>query len=386
MNVLLTYLNRVRDIKESGIASLERSYYPALDTLFNTLGATLSPKVLAIHDISDQGSGHPDYALQVDGTHDLRAVIEAKPANIDVTVIMQSDQVRRYLSAYNLCLVVNLRDFALIRMGRNNHVELIMRYPLASDEKTFWQISPEILAKQHNNGLTDFLISVLTWNATITRPKELAEALARYARETLRRLEHQPSELLGSLRVALSEVLGLHFTDEKGEHFFRSSLVQTLFYGLFSACVVWSRNSVTNDKFSWHEAGDYLSLPVMRELFERIAIPSQLETLDIRKPLEWAEAILRRTSWEKFAASFSGDAINYFYEPFLEAYDPELREQLGVWYTPREIIHYQVARIDCLLREELNIPDGFADERVIVLDPATGTGGYLLEVLKVINS
>jgi hypothetical protein len=50
MSLLLTYLTRVRDIKESGIASVERSYYPALDTLFNTLGATLSPKVLAIHD------------------------------------------------------------------------------------------------------------------------------------------------------------------------------------------------------------------------------------------------------------------------------------------------------------------------------------------------
>src|SRR6266702_5934125 len=117
MSVLLTYLKRLHEIKESGIASLERSYYPALDTLFNTLGATLSPKVLAIHDISDQGSGHPDYALQVDGTHDLRAVIEAKPANIDVTVIMQSDQVRRY--------------------------------PLTTDERTFWRTTPEILAKQH---------------------------------------------------------------------------------------------------------------------------------------------------------------------------------------------------------------------------------------------
>jgi hypothetical protein len=156
MNALLTYLKHLRDIKESGIASSERSFYPALDTLFNAIGASLTPKVLAIHEISDQGSGRPDYALQVDGTHDLRAVIEAKPATIDVTVIMQSAQVRRYLSAYNLCLVVNLRDFALVRMGRNHQVELIMRYTLANDERTFWRTSPEILAKQHNDGLTDF--------------------------------------------------------------------------------------------------------------------------------------------------------------------------------------------------------------------------------------
>jgi Type ISP C-terminal specificity domain/N-6 DNA Methylase len=386
MNALLTYLKRLHDIKESGIATSERSYYPALDTLFNTIGANLSPKVLAIHDISDQGSGHPDYALQVDGTHDLRAVIEAKPTDVDVTVIMQSKQVRGYLAGYNLCLVVNLRDFALVQMGRNNQVKLIMRYPLTADERMFWRTSPENLAKLHNDGLADFLISVLTWDAPISRPKDLAEALARYAREALRRLEHQSAEALAPLRLALSKVLGLHFTDEVGEHFFRSSLVQTLFYGLFSAWVVWNRNSTIDDQFRWREAGDYLSLPIMRELFERIAIPSQLEMLDIRRPLEWAEATLRRTSWEKFSASFSGDAVNYFYEPFLEAFDPGLREQLGVWYTPREIIRYQVARVDQLLREELNIPTGLADERVIVLDPAVGTGGYLLEVLRVINT
>src|SRR5437870_6979767 len=115
----------------------------------------------------------------------------------------------------------------------------------------------------------------------------------------------------------------------------------------------------------------------MRELFERIAIPSQLEMLDIRRPLEWAEATLGRTSWEQFSASFSGDTVNYFYEPFLEAYDPNLREQLGVWYTPREIIRYQVSRVDHLLREELSIPAGFADVRVILIVSAVVTGGYL---------
>ncbi len=386
MTALLTYLKNIRRIKESGIATDERSYYPALATLLDTVGATLTPKVVAIHDITSQDSGHPDYALQVENTHDICAVIEAKPASVETTVIMHLDQVRRYLKGYSLCLITNLRDFVLVRFGRNNQVEPIMRYTLATDEETFWRTLPETLAKHHNDGLTDFLVNVLTWDATITRPKDLAESLARYARETLRRLEYQPTESLITLRRALSEILGLHFIDQEGEHFFRSSLVQTLFYGLFSAWVVWNRGNATDDQFRWREAGDYLSLPVMRELFERIAIPSQLEMFDIRKPLEWAEATLRRTSWEKFADSFSGDAVNYFYEPFLEAYDPKLREQLGVWYTPREIIRYQVARVDSLLKEELDVPDGLADDRVIVLDPATGTGGYLLEVLHVINT
>jgi hypothetical protein len=387
MAAVLTYLKHVRIIRESGIASDERSYYPALDGLFNAVGMTLTPKVVAIHDIADQGAGHPDYALQVEQTKDIRAAIEVKPPSDEVEVIMQSEQVRRYLEHYSLTLVTNLRDFALVRFGRNRQVEIIMRYTLAADEATFWRTSSETLARQHQEGLLDFLISVLTWDATITRPKDLADSLARYAREALRRLSRQPSDRLDHLREALSQALGLHFTDEQGEHFFRSSLVQTLFYSLFSAWVVWNRRLGGEEQFRWREAGDYLSLPVMRELFERIAIPSQLEMLDIRKPLEWAEATLRRTAWEEFTANFDqGDAVNYFYEPFLEAYDPHLREQLGVWYTPREIIRYQVARVDRLLREELQIPLGLADERVIVLDPATGTGGYILEVLRVIDA
>ena len=74
--------------------------------------------------------------------------------------------------------------------------------------------------------------------------------------------------------------------------------------------------------------------------------------------------------------------MQYFYEPFLKAYDPELRKQLGVWYTPDEIIEYMVERVDRALRSELGIASGLADPNVYVLDPCCGTGGYLVAVLR----
>ncbi|HET9150803.1 MAG TPA: type ISP restriction/modification enzyme, partial [Gemmatimonadales bacterium] len=77
-----------------------------------------------------------------------------------------------------------------------------------------------------------------------------------------------------------------------------------------------------------------------------------------------------------------GEAVQYFYEPFLEAFDPELRKELGVWYTPKEIVQYQVARVDTVLREEMGIAAGLADPSVYVLDPCCGTGAYLVEVLR----
>jgi predicted helicase len=84
---------------------------------------------------------------------------------------------------------------------------------------------------------------------------------------------------------------------------------------------------------------------------------------------------------EFFQRFEDGHAVQYFYEPFLEAYDPQLRKELGVWYTPPEIVKYQVARVDTVLREELDLPDGLADPNVIVLDPCCGTGAYLVESL-----
>ena len=85
---------------------------------------------------------------------------------------------------------------------------------------------------------------------------------------------------------------------------------------------------------------------------------------------------------EFFKSFDEGHAVQYFYEPFLHAFDPELRKELGVWYTPPEIVEYQVARVDAVLREELDIPDGLADSRVFVLDLCCGTAAYLVQVIR----
>ena len=83
-----------------------------------------------------------------------------------------------------------------------------------------------------------------------------------------------------------------------------------------------------------------------------------------------------------FARFNQGEAVPYFYEPFLEAFDPDLRKQLGVWYTPSEVVHYMVARVDRALKDDLGIADGLAAKNVYVLDPCCGTGAYLAEVLR----
>ena len=178
--------------------------------------------------------------------------------------------------------------------------------------------------------------------------------------------------------------LGVRFQGKDGEAFFRSTLVQTLFYGVFSAWVLWARQTPPpTGSFNWHEAVWHLRAPVLRALFQQLSDPGQLRPLGFVEVLDWTAAALDRVDRSVFFDKFSeADAVPYFYEPFLQAFDPALRKQLGVWYTPPEVVRYMVARVDMALRDDLGIADGLAADNVYVLDPCCGTGAFLAETLK----
>ncbi|NLE66079.1 MAG: N-6 DNA methylase [Lentisphaerae bacterium] len=135
--------------------------------------------------------------------------------------------------------------------------------------------------------------------------------------------------------------------------------------------------------FDWRSAHFLLRVPMLRALFVQVADPARLGALGLIEVLDWAAAALNRVDRTAFFSSFDeGHAVQYFYEPFLHAFDPELRKELGVWYTPEEIVRYQVERVDAVLRSELGLADGLADPQVVVLDPCCGTGAYLRAVLR----
>ena len=190
---------------------------------------------------------------------------------------------------------------------------------------------------------------------------------------------------LETVRTGLEQALGLRFEGPKGEHFFRSTLVQTLFYGVFSAWVQWCKEQPPGStaRFDWHMAEWSLHVPMVRTLYEQVATPGQLRPLGLVEVLDWAGAALNRVDRAAFFAAFDeGLAVQYFYEPFLASFDPEVRKQLGVWYTPPEVVRYMVARVDAVLRDELGVADGLADPNVYVLDPCCGTGSFLVETLR----
>lgn len=389
------------EIRRTGSAVKETSFYGTLENLLNEIGKSLKPKVRCVINLQNRGAGLPDGGFftvnqfqkssneLIKGQMPERGAIEIKGTGDEVQKIAETKQVDDYLHKYRQVLVTNYRDFLLVQLDENNQKEYLESFSIGVDEMDFWQIadSPKEFSVNDQERFAEFLKRVMLSNAPITTPEDVAWFLASYARDAKARIETTELNALETIRKALEDSLGIKFVGEKGENFFRSTLVQTLFYGIFSAWVLWhKRNPTARNKFNWRTAVWELRVPMIAALFEQIATPSNLKNLDIVEVLDWTGNVLNRVGRQKFFASFAeDDAVQYFYEPFLEAFDPNLRKELGVWYTPPEIVKYMVERVDRVLREELGLLDGLADESVYILDPACGTGAYLVEVLRRIN-
>jgi hypothetical protein len=381
-----TYLDAISVVSRVGTPEL--SHYTALDNLFDAIGAELTPKVRAVvHYSESSSSGQPDLGFfSGENTDPDRGVVEVKGADHDLEALVASEQVDTYWQTHKLVLVTNLREFALVGQDRDGAQATLERYSLADSNAAFDELLAHrtTAANRHGVSLGEYLLRVMSHRSTISEPRELARLLASYARDALQRVEQAGAEedSLKPIRDAIEQALGMSFESEDGGRFFRSTLVQTLFYGVFAAWVLWARAGKPG-RFGWKDTVYELRAPVLRMLFHQITDPGRLERLGLDEVLDWTEAALERVDREAFLTRFSeGEAVQYFYEPFLEAFDPGLRKQLGVWYTPREIVRYMVARVDRALRDDLGIAKGLADERVVVLDPCCGTGAFLVETLR----
>ena len=392
-----SYFTDLRLVRGSGGATDERSLYVPLANLLNAVGGALKPKVFCVQELADQGAGHPDFGLYTtqqvqkgkpkSGQKPERGVVEVKPVADDAWLTASGDQVSRYWNGYRRVLVTNARDFVLMGEDASGQPVRLESLRLADSAAQFDAKleHPRAFANEIGPGLGEYLTRVLSHAASLAEPKDVAWLLASYARDGLARVERAgDTTTLAAVRTALEESLGVRFEGDHGAAFFRSTLVQTLFYGVFSAWVLWARQTpAPTGAFNWHDAVWHLRAPVLRALFQQLSDPGKLQPLGLVEVLDWTASALNRVEHDAFFARFGeGEAVPYFYEPFLQAFDPDLRKQLGVWYTPAEVVRYMVARVDKALKDDLGIADGLAGENVYVLDPCCGTGAYLAEVLR----
>jgi len=399
--------NYIRALRENhALGVKETSSYGALQALLDSIGGALKPSVRCILHPASQGAGIPDGGLfpreqlqplgrDFDPKSALqmipaRGVLEVKGTSENLQKIISSAQVAKYLNKYRKVICTNYREFAVVEQ-RGDTAHTLETFSMEASEAAFWAATNDLKSfeEKHSESLRAFLERALLYGAPLASPQAVASFMASCAREAKVRVDRADVQALENVRSSLEAALDVSFRAQKADAFFRSSLVQTLFYGVFSAWVLWCRENLatTGARFDWRTSAYYLRVPVIQGLFYEFSNPTTIQALDLRAPLDWVEEALNRVDRPAFESRFSdGAAVQYFYEPFLEAFDPLLREQLGVWYTPVSVVRYMVERVDQALKTELGIADGLADENVIVLDPCCGTGAFLVEVIRHIHN
>jgi predicted helicase len=212
----------------------------------------------------------------------------------------------------------------------------------------------------------------------------LAQALARQARVLEAAVEallerdkgrEEPSELTGFYRT-----LSSHLFRSLSEREFADLYAQTVAYGLLAARC-WEDGDL--DRRTLYERIPPAS-GILRDVFRYVCLspPPEIERIvdglvDLLRP-----AALKRSLQREFADRGDRDPILHFYETFLRHYDARLRTRRGVYYTPPAVVSYVVRSVDHLLRTRLDRPDGLADPRVWLLDPAAGTTTFLVEAFR----
>jgi predicted helicase len=365
-----------------------------LESLVPTIRATNEPK--------RQSCGAPDYILT---KKDIPVgFIEAKDIgdkDLDGTKKTgNKEQFDRYKASLNNLIFTDYLSFHLYRDG-----EFITKISIAEITDKGIKPLPENFAT-FENLIKDFCAHI---GQTIKSSKKLAEMMAGKARLlsdiigkalTSDEANHEDSTLKDQM-LAFKQIL-IHDITPQG---FADVYAQTIAYGMFAARL----HDPTLPTFSRQEAAELIpkSNPFLRKLFGYIAGP------DIDDRIKWIVDslvdIFLACNVEEILKNYGKstkmeDPIIHFYETFLSEYDPKLRKARGVWYTPQPVVNFIVRAVDDILKTEFDLPQGLADtsktkikvnvqgkkveqevHKVQILDPATGTGTFLAEVVKHIH-
>jgi predicted helicase len=321
--------------------------------------------------------GAPDFILRKGSV--TVGYIEAKNIGKSLDEVEKSEQLNRYRdSLTNLILT----DYLEFRWYVNGECRLKARLGTPARDGKIRRDTTGTEA------VAELLDGFLSHKAEgVGTPRELAQRMARQA-HLIRNLiinafEKEPEG--GSLHSQLAAFRDNLIPDLSAEYF-ADMYAQTIAYGLFAARCT----SATGKDFTRQNAAYLLpkTNPFLRKLFNQIAGPDLDDRIawlvdDLAQVLAQAdmEAVLKdfgkRTAKE--------DPVVHFYETFLKEYDEKIREMRGVYYTPEPVVSYIVRSIDHLLKDRFNKPQGLADEKTLILDPAVGTATFLYMVISEIH-
>lgn len=396
MSCIENFLTKVIQVYQTGNAT-EHSYRSAFEVLFAELGDNIT----ALNEPKRVKCGAPDFIVQEGDI--VIGHLEAKDLHIGLQGMKDTNKAQqiRYRAALPNLIYSNCLDWDFYQNG-----ELVASVSIA-DLLMGIQPKPDQF-EQLENLLRNFIAQR---PQTITSPKDLAERMAGKANlikdvlgKTLREDADMRTELGGQYE-AFKENLIHDITPDD----FADIYAETIAYGMFAARL----HDTTLDTFSRQEALELLpkSNPFLRSLFTYVA------GYDLDDRIAWIiddlARVFRACDVAKLMEGFGrltgqNDPFLHFYETFLAAYNPAKRKARGVWYTPEPVVNFIVRAVDEVLQTEFGLPQGLADtskvtidwdtgqtdkkgkaqtikkevHKVQILDPATGTGTFLAEVIK----
>ncbi len=370
-----TYIKKVEEDLRRGNAT-EYTYRGSLENLIESFGKGID----ASNDPKHIACGAPDFIVEK-GKVPL-GYIETKDIGADLDKIENSDQVKRYLKALNNVL---LTDYLEFRWYVNGVFKRTVR--LASIGKNNRLV---IIPQAESNIALLFGDFFATETPTVNTPKELAQRLAavtHFIREQIiSALQSGDPDIQKSLEKQYTAFKELLLPALKQEEF-ADLYAQAMTYGLFAAKL----SAPEGQTFSLMGAYQFLfGNKFLRRLFSDVS--EELDEIDIIRPyLQDIVSLLNRSHMNEILADFgkrtrTEDPVVHFYETFLAAYDPKMRESRGVYYTPEPVVQFIVRAVDDVLKTRFNKPWGLADDSVKVLDPAAGTGTFLYYVIQQIHN
>ena len=403
-SIFRDYVKKLRDAVSLGNAT-EHTHRPALQTLLESavhgIIATNEPKRVEC--------GAPDYAVSRNQDSLIVGYVEAKDIGVSLEAIERDSrlvnpstpngrQFKRYRESLPNLVLTDYTEFRWYMDGQRR-ATVTLAEPDANGR---------LVLRQGGIVETDALLSDFLQHspAPVAGPEELARHMARLTHlvrdivtEGFRLDKLSPD--VSDLYQASKDVLVPDLSPDA----FADMFAQTLAYGLFAA-----RVNHDSGGFQRRDAARYIpqANPFIRRIFSLLSDPA-LDDEPFFGFVDDLAQLLGNADMEAVLADFGKraarqDPILHFYETFLAAYDPALRERRGVYYTPEPVVSYIVRSVDQILRQTFNCPEGLADHstatyetleyvggeekivekqshRVLVLDPACGTGSFLYAVI-----
>ncbi len=402
------YIQKLNSRYKTGI-STEHSYRGDLQHLLENM----LPGIMVTNEPSHIACGAPDYILTKKNIP--IGYIEAKDLGADLSNKNNKEQFDRYKNYLENLIITNYLDFHFFKEG-----ELVTTISLGNAE------AKKIIPLPENYDTFSNLIKDFSAfkGQTIKSAKKLAQMMAVKAKLLAEVIEKALTGITENDNLELHEAANNTLHDQLKafkqilihditEKEFSDIYAQTIAYGMFAARL----HDLSLGTFTRQEAAELIpkSNPFLRKLFQYIA------GYDLDTRIRWIvdaladlfNAVDVKALLKDFGtATHQSDPIIHFYETFLSEYDPKLRKARGVWYTPEPVVNFIVRAVDDILKTEFNLKDGLADttktkikvkipthdkrykagqrdyeeevHKVQILDPATGTGTFLAEVVKLI--